>query len=160
MDLALDPGLDCQDVEIQRALDYWRAIRGLRTAPNVEDLDVLQIPRSVLPLISLVDIEYDPEPRFRWRLIGTAITTVLQRDMTGRYWDEIYSEDVFNLFAEPTKNVLRTGKPMRFTARAHVAGKEIYDAEHLYMPLSGPEGRIDRIFAITAFTYAEQRAAD
>ena len=75
MDLALDPGLDCQDVEIQRALDYWRAIRGLRTAPNVEDLDVLQIPRSVLPLISLVDIEYDPEPRFRWRLTSSILPT-------------------------------------------------------------------------------------
>ena len=159
MDLVLDPNLDCQDAGLQQGLDHWRALRGSRTMPAVKDLDALQIPRGILHHISLVDIEYEPELRFRWRLIGTAVTTVLQRDMTGRYWDEIYTEDVYNLFAAPTNNVLRTCGPMRFTARAHVAGKEFYDAEHIYMPLSDDDDRVDRIFAVSAFTYFEENRA-
>jgi hypothetical protein len=160
MDLVLDPDLNCQNAEIQQALDYWRAIRGLRTMPALDDMDVLQIPRNVLAHITLVDIEYEPKMRFRWRLIGTAVTTILQRDMTGRYWDEIYSEDVFNLFAEPTNYVLQNRKPMRFTAKAHVADREFYDAEHIYMPLSGPDSRIERMLGVSAFTYSSENGED
>jgi len=159
MDLVLDPNLNCRNAEIQRALDYWHVLRGSRTMPAAKDLDVLQIPRSVLPHITLLDIEYEPEKRFRWRLIGTAVTTILQRDMTGRYWDEIYNDDVYNLFAEPANSVLQNRKPMRFTAKAHVEGKEIYDAEHIYMPLLGGDDRIDRLFGISAFTYFEKKGA-
>lgn len=151
MDLVLDPDLNCQSAVIGTALDHWRDLRASRTMPGTDDLDALRIPRGVLPHITLLDIEYEPRQRFRWRLIGTAVTGFLQRDLTGRYWDAIYAEDDFNLFAEPVNWVLRRRAALRFSAKCHAAGKDIYDAEHLYLPLSRDGERVDRLFGVSVF---------
>lgn len=153
LDLRLDPDLACQSPVLQEALDHWRILRGSREMPAADKLDALTIPRKVLPHITLLDVEYEPKKCFRWRLIGTGVTTILQRDMTGNYWDEIYSEDIYDLFATPANWVLENRAPMRFTAKAHVATKEIYDAEHIYMPLGESGERIERLFGVSIFTY-------
>ena len=149
--LILDPDLDCQNAVIRAALGYWRGILASRAMPAPEDLDPLLIPRNVLPHVTLLDIEYEPRKRFRWRLIGTAITELLHRDLTGRYWDEIYTGDELNIFATAVDHVLGTCAPLRFTAKAHVAGKEFYDAEHIYLPLSRDGERIERLFGASVF---------
>lgn len=152
LDVSFDPDLDCQGIEVRMALDHWRGICGARAMPTPRELDVLHIPRRVLPHVSLLDIEYAPERRFRWRLIGTAITSVLERDVTGRYWDEIYDDAVFVPWVNTVDRVLESRAPMRFTAKAHVAGKDIYGAEHIYLPMSSDGERVDRIFNTTVFT--------
>ena len=149
--LVLDPNLDCRNAVIRAALEYWRSILSSRAMPAPEDLDPLLIPRNVLPHVTLLDIEYEPRKRFRWRLIGTAITELLNRDLTGRYWDETFTDDEINIFAAAVDYVLKTGAPLRFTAKGHVAGKEIYDAEHIYLPLSRDGERIDRLFGVSVF---------
>lgn len=150
--LAFDPDLNCQSAIIQSALDHWYDIRATRKMARPEDLDAAQIPLSVLPHVALLDIEYGPEKKFRWRLIGSAVTGVLQRDLTGRYWDDLYADGAFNLFAEPANRVLQSRAPLRFTAKAHVVGRELYKAEHIYMPMSRDDERVDRLFGISVFT--------
>lgn len=146
-----DAVLVCRAETARLALAYWQDLRGERTMPALGDLDVLEMPRTILPNVGLIDIEYGPQPRYRWRLIGTAITATLGRDMTGRYWDEVYAEDILQMFAGPANQVQEHHIPVRFTGRAHVPGKEIYDTEHLYMPLSDGGGRVARIFMVTVF---------
>ena len=152
LNLVHDPDLNTKTAEILLGLEYWRDIRGSCVMPSPDDLDAIQIPNSVLPHISLLDIEYLPEKRFHWRLIGTAITSALSRDMTGQYWDEIYSEDILAAWLHTVDVVMRSRRPLRFTAKAHVVGKEIFDAEHIYMPMSRDDDRIDRLLTISIFT--------
>lgn len=153
--LSFDSALDCQSPILISALAYWRGLLNTRTMPAPADIDALEVPRAVLPHVGLVDVEYEPEKRFRWRLIGTAITTTLQRDISGRYWSELYGEDEFCPFYPPLNTILQSRAPLRFTGRAHVAGREMFDGEHLYMPLSSDGERVDRLIGATEFTYAE-----
>jgi len=152
LDLFVDPTLTCRSGIIQLALDYWRGICRSRPMPTPDDLDVLDMPRAALPYVGLLDVEYEPVRRFRWRLIGTAITTLLERDLTGCYWDEVYDETVLVPWLRVVDDVLKNRVPVRFTSQAHVVGKEIYDAEHIYLPMSRNGDRVDRIFKASVFT--------
>lgn len=157
MDLVLDPDLNCKSALVQAALNHWRAIRMSRKMPAPKDLDVLDIPRKVLPHVILLDIEHKPTKRFRWRLIGTAVTNFLQRDLTGGYWDELYAEDDYNLFSEPVDNVLSNGEALRFTAKCHIPRMDVYDAEHIYMPLSCDDHQVDRLFGVSVFVPSQSQ---
>ena len=90
--LTVDSGLAVESPMVALALDCWHRLRGSRTMPAPADVDALILPPRLLPHLLLIDLEYSPAFRLRWRLIGTHITRVVDRDMTGRYWDEIYHD--------------------------------------------------------------------
>lgn len=52
--------------------DYWDKIRGDFPMPSRADFDPVDIPR-LLPFIGLTDIVL-PGPRFRYRVVGTAMS--------------------------------------------------------------------------------------
>lgn len=87
-----------------RALyDYWNSLRGDRVAPDADDIDALDIPRTALPYVILVDLEQNPL-RARYRLVGTHGTQAAGWDYTGKYVDELdmpntLSEEVMEDFA-------------------------------------------------------------
>lgn len=68
--------------------DYWIKLRGNRAAPDIHEIDPLDIPRAALPYVVLVDLEHDPF-RARYRLVGTHGTQAAGWDYTGRYVDEL-----------------------------------------------------------------------
>lgn len=73
----------------QRLYDYWHQIRGTRAMPSRADIDPLRL-KGVLGWVLLIDVEWDPL-RFRFRLIGSEITSIRGVDLTGRYLDEVVS---------------------------------------------------------------------
>ncbi len=85
---------------------YWLAVRGEKLIPSRADIDPVTIPRELLPNIVLMDIILSPL-RFRYRLMGTAITEMLGVDWTGRYVDELPGGGVHEQCAE----TLKAGKP-------------------------------------------------
>lgn len=56
--------------------------------PSRADIDPVDMPRKLLPHIVLVDVLASPL-RFRYRVMGTAITSMLGLDWTGRFVDEL-----------------------------------------------------------------------
>lgn len=68
--------------------EYWEGLRGDRVAPDVSEIDVLDIPPAALPYVILVDLEQNPL-RARYRLVGTHSTEVTGWDYTGKYVDEL-----------------------------------------------------------------------
>jgi hypothetical protein len=72
-------------------LEYWnRLARRLGRAPRRADIDPLELPVDLLPNIFLVDVVRDgaaSAPRFRFRLLGTAITA-RETVRPGHYLDE------------------------------------------------------------------------
>lgn len=67
---------------------YWAAARQDKLMPSRADIDPITIPRQLLPNITLMDVISSPI-RFRYRLMGTAVTEMLGFDWTGRYVDEL-----------------------------------------------------------------------
>jgi len=77
--------------EVRDMVAYWRSIHpqggGL---PGWQHFEPLDVPR-LLPGIWLLDVAGEP-PRFRCRLLGTAVVWALGFDITGRYLDEALPE--------------------------------------------------------------------
>lgn len=78
---------------LQQLRDYWQGLRGARSMPTRGEVDPLDIPK-LLPNIVLIDVVGDP-PQFRYRLIGTRITEMAERDATGRWLDsDLYGDSL------------------------------------------------------------------
>jgi hypothetical protein len=57
--------------------------------PGKAQVDALTLRPATLPWIEIIDVERgDGEPRFRYRLTGTGIDVVQNRNLTGTYIDE------------------------------------------------------------------------
>ena len=66
---------------------YWADRKRGRNFPRRSDLDPTDIP-MLLPHLLLVDVEREERLRFRVRLMGTHIESVLKMTVTGQYVDE------------------------------------------------------------------------
>ncbi|MBT4041864.1 MAG: PAS domain-containing protein [Rhodospirillaceae bacterium] len=147
----LDRDLNCEDPMIVAALDVWDQARGNRDMPSRKDLDPLTMPPSLLQHVLLVDVEHQPQLRFRWRLIGTHITTRLGRDSTGRYWDELYSPAVYEAMSLSVHWVIRERRPLRSLGFAPVEERKHLASESVDLPLSEDGKEITMIMIASVY---------
>ena len=135
----------------------WLEMKGERTWPARRDLDPLLVPPRLLPHMLMIDID-DGEPRrFRWRLLGTHITTVMQRDSTGQYFDEIYTPDEYAEVTAGPKGVLRSQLPCYTVTRAPDTRRSFIRLESVDMPFSLKGDRMDMILAFAVAIHEDNR---
>ncbi len=120
---------------------YWQAHRGDRAMPARRDIDPLTIPRATLPHVFLVDVE--PEGRFRYRLIGTAVVAMTGRDITGQQ----ISAQTYGPHAEtvlrPFRRVAAERRPLAANLKAW-SGDVPLVTESVFLPL-GNGGTVDMV---------------
>ncbi|ANK79640.1 MAG: hypothetical protein TEF_01650 [Rhizobiales bacterium NRL2] len=147
----LDPELAVVSPVLAEALRLWEALRGPRQMPARRDFDPAETPRALLPHILLIDVDAGEgaESRFRWRLIGTHVTTMLGRDMTGRWFDEIYDAGTLTSITTGPRWVLANRRPVRTVGQAPVDERSYLRSENLHMPLSDDGRRVDKILVAT-----------
>ena len=150
--IVLDPDLKIDSPMVSLALETWRRLRGDRDMPAPSDIDPVELPRQLLPHMLLLDIEHDPALRFRWRLIGTHITGVLNRDRTGRYWDGIYDQRTFSALSVGPLWVLEHRRPVRTIGSAHYVGKDFIRSESIDLPLSADGRTVSRMLVVTQYS--------
>ncbi|MEQ8818537.1 MAG: PAS domain-containing protein [Thalassobaculum sp.] len=150
----VDPDLLFESPLLAEILVIWTRLRGDGAMPMPGDIDPVDLPRDVLPHLLLVDVEHAPSLRFRWRLIGTYATRILGRDMTGRYWDEIYDERTFQRIAVGLEWVLRHRLPVRTLGTAPDASEHFVRSESAIMPLSSDGRTIDRMLGAVVYDVA------
>ena len=85
--------------------------------------------------IALLDVERSPL-RFRYRLVGTGITQAVGRDSTGRYLDELYEPDIYEIAASGFRRVVETQRPVRVQGKLEQVDKGFMRYEALELPLS------------------------
>ncbi|MEQ9333084.1 PAS domain-containing protein [Thalassobaculum sp.] len=147
----LDPELRIENPAPALALAEWNGLRGDRAMPAPADIDALDLPRQLLPHLLLLDIEHEPVLRYRWRLIGTHTTAALGRDMTGRYWDDIYDDRGLAMLARGPQWVLRHRRPVRVLGAATYADKDHVRSESVDLPLSNDGTTAHRILIATVY---------
>lgn len=137
---------------LRKLAAYWQAKKGGRLAPARADIDPVDIP-ALMPHMMLVDIEPTTR-RFRFRLIGTAITNGLGRDLTGRYLDELLlNETQRALFAE-YRRVADTGQPACATWEYTREDGRHVRFERVVLPLSSDGTTINMMLSGIAFDVA------
>jgi hypothetical protein len=132
-------------VNLQQALDYWMAARGSREFPERADIDPVDIPR-LLSHIVLTDVFHDPL-RFRYRLIGTAVTAMAGRDATGKWLDEeLYGENLDRMLWAYRKCV-GDQAPVAVREQIQFADRDWIVIEAVLLPLGSPGGPVDVILS-------------
>ena len=76
--------------KLQRLYDYWRSKRPAEGLPRKSDIDPVEI-GPLLHDVFLVAVERPPL-RFRFRLLGSGITSVSRPNVIGRTMDEVYPD--------------------------------------------------------------------
>jgi hypothetical protein len=129
---------------------YWESRRTPGKLPSRRDIDPTEIPK-LLPNIWLIDV-VPPVPRFRYRLIGTAVVEARGHDQTGSFIDlelldfsksQTYVDLRAALHGEPS---WRRGVP----DKAHRLNK-IRSIERIFLPLAADGATVDIVLALTVF---------
>ena len=76
--------------KLQRLYDYWRSKCPAEGLPRKSDIDPVEI-GPLLHDVFLVAVERPPL-RFRFRLLGSGITSVSRPNVIGRTMDEVYPD--------------------------------------------------------------------
>lgn len=139
----LDPTLEFESAALRELLAFWEQIRDGRDLPDRDDFSPLDIRRQ-LGWVILLDVEPQPR-RFRFRLIGSGITSVLSRDSTGRYLDELYDPGIYEDTVAPYEYVVERRQPVRSIGRMVHAEKGHIRYEAIYLPFSAGSADVEMV---------------
>ena len=132
--MACDPTLAFTDSYYTRLLAIWREKAGNRKMPARSEMTARDL-KDYLRHIILVQREEEGQVRYRWRLIGTAVTEIVGHN-TGKLFDDTIPSEHLSRWIGVCDMVLKSEQPWRFLGRVHIRGREYLKAENLYMPLS------------------------
>ncbi len=120
--------------------DYWLRLRGDNQIPTREALNPADITR-LLPKLVLTDVFEDPQ-RFRYRLIGTQVTALAERDATGKWLDEeLYGDDTEDMLWA-YKKCVHDKSPLSLREHVQFVDKSWVVVEVLFLPLGNAERTI------------------
>src|SRR6266545_4554575 len=83
---------EASEAEFRELLAYWQSKLLPGRLPGRQHIDPTELqPRhlSQLLLLEVVEPAAPPRRRYRFRVAGTAFSTIAGRDVTGLYYDEI-----------------------------------------------------------------------
>jgi len=146
---AIDNGAGFDEPRLGALTQFWLEKRGNRWLPSRSDFDPLEL-REFLGDLYLVDALEWPK-RLRFRLVGTNICKFTGRDVTNRYFDEIYRGAVLRDAMRAQGRAIETAGPARFTGAARLAEKVLIDCEAAVLPLSHDQVRVDMLLCMMVF---------
>lgn len=124
----------------------WDSRREGRQFPERKDFPVEEL-RPWLGAIQLVDVVWnDGDPaRYRFRLVGTEITEIDGMDVTGKFADEVFTENLEYITFEYDE-VLKTKAPVQACRRLRLSSRNIWvNTDKLVLPLSSDGETIDML---------------
>ena len=136
----IDPDLGVENPDLLYLLDLWSRQRGGADVPHRSSVTPFDL-KPLLGWIILVDAEAEPE-RYRFRLIGSAITQLLNRDSTGCYLDELFTPKIYEEFCVAYRYVGAQRQPARCEGRLVQAGKDYLTYESVILPYADDDARI------------------
>ena len=161
-DAAGDDDTALRSAELARLFAYWSHMRGARLMPSREDIDPAAL-RDILPHIIMVDVEREPL-RFRYRLVGTYVTEISSRDITGRYADESTFPRSLDEVVGPYSMVVEHCAPVGKCGQARwVPNRPWVRVETLLLPLGRTDAQVEIIMGgivLDGRDFAADRDAD
>lgn len=135
------------------AYAYWLALKpSLALVPSREDVDPLEMPRSLLPWINLIEVHReDGELRYRHRLVGTGIVDMRNRDGTGRWFQDLYDDARLARVRRVLDPVVRDGRPRILEDDLGNTGRSYRTLHSLVLPLAADGVTIDLLMAVAHY---------
>jgi hypothetical protein len=132
---ALNPAIDApeKNPQLQAVHRYWLARCDGSKLPPRRAIDPIDL-KPHLPNMLLVDVTRDPL-RFRYRLFGTGLVALYDREMTGKYVDEIKSDSLRAAAVRAYIEVIERHAPV-FSALAFVVDDYRITYDRVLLPLA------------------------
>jgi len=141
--------LDFESRILVAMLELWQSkVRG-NVLPSRQDFSFAEL-KDHLGWLVLVDVERDPQ-RFCYRLIGSNITELAGRDVTGHYFDELYTPDIAQSATASYRRIVATRRPTRVSASLHHASRGYLTFEAIDLPLSSDGDVVDMIMVRSGY---------
>lgn len=134
-------------------LEWWRSTSiKLGRLPTRSDFRPEELPPTCLPHIVMTEIEPDTT-RIRFRLFGGAHVAFNQRDLTGRYLDEIYIGDgVLSYVRGLYRDLQSVGRPLWTVNEVrHPRSGQPLTVRRLMLPLARDGIHVDLCLAAQTF---------
>jgi len=147
--MACDPTLAFTDDFYTRFLGIWQQKAGMRKMPARSDMTPRDL-KDYLRHIVMVQREAEDPPKYRWRLIGTAMTEVVGHN-TGKLFEDTIPPQHLSRWTETCDMILDSGQPWRFLGHVHISGREYLKAENLYLPLSDDSGGANYVMGLCRY---------
>lgn len=135
------------------AYSYWLARRpGPGLVPSRQDIDPLEMPRSLLPWINLIEVHRkDGSLSYRHRLVGTGIVDMRNRDGTGRWFEELYDQARRARAHRVLDQVVRDAQPRILEDDLGNTGRSYRTLQSLVLPLAADGVTIDMLMAVSHY---------
>lgn len=148
----LDPELRFQRPELRNLAALWDETRAGRIAPDRADFSPFVL-RPYLPRVLIYEIVDDRGTRrFRIRLYGTLVSQYSGRDPTGKFVDEIMSEEAYIDFNRGLSWAADNAKPLRAVGSYYFVDRSFVQFESITLPLTlGQRGVIGQLLNITYY---------
>lgn len=124
--------------EQRQLYDHWVALAGADGMPARAAIRPHDFPR-LLPSISLISIEREPR-RYRYRLAGTRLREIFDREVTGLYLDQIDFGPHAAYWRAAHDRVADSGRPAQGVVRGLRVVKNHLVQFWLRLPLATAEG--------------------
>jgi hypothetical protein len=148
----LDPELRFRRPELRLLAALWDEKRAGRIAPDRTDFSPFVL-RPYLPRVLIYEIVQDADRRrFRIRLYGTLISQYSGRDPTGKFVDEIMSEQAYADFNRGLSWATDNAKPLRAAGSYYFVDRSFVQFESITLPLTiGQRGVVEQLINITYY---------
>lgn len=144
---------------LREVREYWAGKCGVRPMPRRQDIDPLELPRSHMPYLSVLEVLSGGDD-FRFRLLGTGITDLLGRDSTGKTVREVYAaadSEMRQWMLDVYQAVVTHKRPVLKRGSLRMVQKEYIDFEALHLPLSEDGEHVSMLFGRTHFSDPKRR---
>lgn len=146
----LDATLDFHSPRLREAVALWQGkVAAAGRLPDRSAFTTREFMRFE-GNISLIDVERDPL-RFRFRLIGSAVTERLSHDHTGQYVDAAYLPAYYDAAVAGYQYCLSEKRPIRSFGYMAPAGMDFLAFESVDIPLSADGQEVTMIVKCSAF---------
>jgi hypothetical protein len=135
--------------EQRQLYDYWLSRVQERRLPSRDDISPADFGR-LLPSVSLIDVEADCG-RFRIRLAGTRLRDIYDREVTGKYLDELDWGDKVDYWIAAYRRVVDNSRPAQGIVRGPRKGKDHLVQFWLRLPLSTDGKSVSMILCYDSF---------
>lgn len=149
--LRIDPTLKFEAQALRHLWQYWNRKRGERAMPGRPDIEPLELKPHLGRLVLADVVRGGPETRFRYRLIGTAVTDLVGRDATGKFLDDLYGVN-YEFMIVAYRWVAANRRPLRVTGDLRHAQREWVHIESLDLPLSRDGETVDMILTRSVYS--------
>ena len=144
---------------IAEFIDILESKNSNEKLPSWKDLSFSTFPSYMIPNIILIDVTHDPL-RFQYRFIGTAITSMENRDETGIYIDQLkpdaFAESVFASY----KEIIQDKEFVVYNMNTSLNKGNLDIANGVRIPLSNDGTRVDHVLSIIHLNTSQYQLQD